>query len=201
MAWLDKVLKDGSVMFAQALLNRAWTETDMWNCPANALDTIPVHRLLNIEAKTLDEKMKLAADEAYRERFRNEYRPELLESIGGGLEGYTVLGMGRASSGPRVVGRTLGDIAEERGAAMSDVYLDLCLESKFDLVLKTQQHAASDPTKIAELLSHTHVLAGTSDGGAHSKLWSGAQWPTDLLIWIVRETGLRSVEQMHYSMN
>jgi N-acyl-D-aspartate/D-glutamate deacylase len=201
MAWLDDVLKRGLTMFAQALVNRAWNEQDMWNCPANALDTIPVHRVLNMDTKTLEAKMALAANEEYRARFRNEYSPVLLEAIGGGVEGYTVIGMGKARNAEALVGRTIGDIAAERGNAISDVYLDLCLESNFDLLLKTNQVCAKDPTIVAELLSHSHVLAGTSDGGAHSKLWSGAQWTTDLLIWMVRETGLRSLEQMHYSMS
>jgi N-acyl-D-aspartate/D-glutamate deacylase len=65
--------------------------------------------------------------------------------------------------------------------------------------LKTPQIAAHDASKIAELITHSHVLAGSSDGGAHTKIWSGGCWTTDLLIWLVRETGLLDLEQMHYS--
>jgi N-acyl-D-aspartate/D-glutamate deacylase len=45
------------------------------------------------------------------------------------------------------------------------------------------------------------VLAGTSDGGAHTKNFSGGQWTTDLLLWLTQEHALFSLEEMHYRLS
>ncbi len=99
-----------------------------------------------------------------------------------------------------LVGRTLADIAGAAGTSVVDAYLDLALQSDFALVLKTPPIAAADPAKVAELITHSHVLAGASDGGAHTKIWSGGCWTTDLLIWLARENRLLDLETMHYCL-
>lgn len=199
MAWLDGVLAKGLTMYPMAAAHRAWTEQDFWNSPGNAPDSIPVHRLLTIESPTLEQKMAHATDPAYRERFRAEYRPELLDAIGGGLENYQIVSMGRDKPDHPWLGWTVGEVAAERGVPISDAYLDLAIETEFKLVLKTPS-TAKDPKMVAELISHSHVLPGTSDGGAHTKIFSGGAWATDLLLGMVREHKFKTLEEMHYRL-
>jgi N-acyl-D-aspartate/D-glutamate deacylase len=199
MAWLDKVNRDGVLMYAATVVNRSWNEVDFWNSPGCAMDALAAHRELT-GAATIEAKRALLESAAYRDRFRETYDPVMFEATAGGLERYIVVSMGADEAKPaKYIGRSLADIAEAEQKPVSDVYLDLALESDFALVLKTPQIAARDPAKIAELITHSHVLAGSSDGGAHTKIWSGGCWTTDLLIWLVRETGLLDIEQMHYS--
>jgi N-acyl-D-aspartate/D-glutamate deacylase len=201
MAWLDNVNARGIQMYAATVVNRSWNEVDFWNSPGCSMDALAAHRELTV-SQTLEAKQALARSEQYRKRFRDSYDPVMFEATGGGLERYTVVTLGEnASSGNRYIGRSLGDIAESEAKSVVDVYLDLALESRFDLVLKTPSISARDPSKTVELISHSHVLAGASDGGAHTKIWSGGCWTTDLMLWLVKENSLMTPEQMHYGLS
>lgn len=201
MAWLDNVNARGIQMYAATVVNRSWNEVDFWNSPGCSMDALAAHRELTV-SQTLEAKQALARSEEYRKRFRESYDPVMFEATGGGLERYAVVTLGEnAPSGNRCIGRSLGEIAESEAKSVVDVYLDLALESRFDLVLKTPPIAARDPSKTVELISHSHVLAGASDGGAHTKIWSGGCWTTDLMLWLVREKPLMTPEQMHYGLS
>lgn len=201
MAWLDKVNARGIQMYAATVVNRSWNEVDFWNSPGCSMDALAAHRELTV-SQTLEAKQTLARSDDYRNRFRDTYDPVMFEATAGGLERYIVVTLGdNAPSGNRFIGKSLGDIASDEKKSVVDVYLDLALESRFDLVLKTPSIAAKDPNKIVELISHSHVLAGASDGGAHTKIWSGGCWTTDLMMWLVRENPLMTLEQMHYGLS
>jgi N-acyl-D-aspartate/D-glutamate deacylase len=199
MDWLTEVNARGNEMYAAAIVNRSWNEVDFWNSPGSAMDALAAHRELTV-APTRDAKLALLASEAYRSRFRSTYDPVMFEATGGGLERYVVVSMGAASSASAHLGRSIADIAKSVGSTVVDTYLDLAAESDLELVLKTPPIAAADPAKAAELISHSHVLAGASDGGAHTKIWSGGCWTTDLLIWLTRENRLLDLEKMHYCL-
>ncbi|HTU00127.1 MAG TPA: amidohydrolase family protein [Rhizomicrobium sp.] len=201
MAWLDKVLARGIQMYAATVVNRSWNEVDFWNSPGCSMDALAAHRELTV-SQTLEAKQTLARSEDYRKRFRDTYDPVMFEATAGGLERYVVVTLGESAlSGNRYIGRSLGDIAADEKKSVVDVYLDLALESRFDLVLKTPSISARDPNKTVELISHSHVLAGASDGGAHTKIWSGGCWTTDLMMWLVKENPLMTLEQMHYGLS
>lgn len=201
MAWLDKVNASGIQMYAATVVNRSWNEVDFWNSPGCSMDALAAHRELTV-SQTLEAKQALARSEDYRNRFRDTYDPVMFEATAGGLERYIVVTLGdNATNDNRYIGRSLGDIASDEKRPVVDVYLDLALESRFDLVLKTPSIAAKDPNKIVELISHSHVLAGASDGGAHTKIWSGGCWTTDLMMWLVKENPLMTLEQMHYGLS
>jgi N-acyl-D-aspartate/D-glutamate deacylase len=201
MAWLDNVNARGIQMYAATVVNRSWNEVDFWNSPGCSMDALAAHRELTV-SPTLEAKQALARSEEYRRRFRDSYDPVMFEATAGGLERYAVVTLGvNAPSANRYIGRSLGDIAESEAKSVVDVYLDLALESRFDLVLKTPAVAARDPAKTVELISHSHVLAGASDGGAHTKIWSGGCWTTDLMLWLVKENPLMTPEQMHYGLS
>jgi len=44
-------------------------------------------------------------------------------------------------------------------------------------------------------------VAGFSDGGAHAKFQTMGIYPTDLLSWLVRDTGTITLEQAHYHLS
>lgn len=44
-------------------------------------------------------------------------------------------------------------------------------------------------------------MAGTSDGGAHVKFYSGGQFLTDLIQWLVKEEDRYSLVQMHHKLS
>jgi N-acyl-D-aspartate/D-glutamate deacylase len=54
---------------------------------------------------------------------------------------------------------------------------------------------------MAKLMSDPYVIPGVSDGGAHTKFFTGGSYPTDLLAWLVRDTGEMSLEEAHWHLS
>ena len=52
-----------------------------------------------------------------------------------------------------------------------------------------------------EMLSSPAAIPGVSDGGAHIKFLALGVYPTDLLSWQVRETGVLSLEEAHFRLS
>jgi N-acyl-D-amino-acid deacylase len=200
LAWLDRVRAEGLNIWGQAVVNRAWQEFSAWHLEGSTFDFMPVAREFT-GLSTLEEKMAKAADREYRQRFREGYDPRAFEVLGGPVSDYIVVSMGKNGDPTGAAGRTLADIGAQRGVDFVDAFFDLAIESEMDFSFKKPRGAVADPAKALELLAHPYVLAGVSDGGAHSKFNSGGVWLTDMLIWLVREHGLMSLEDMHYKLS
>jgi N-acyl-D-aspartate/D-glutamate deacylase len=96
--------------------------------------------------------------------------------------------------GPGLVGRSIADVATERGLqpfeAMLDISLAEDLEPRFRSTL-----ANDDQDTITELLQQDGVLMGLSDAGAHVSQLCDACLPTDLLGNWVRGREVLTLER------
>jgi len=198
LAWLDGLIDAGHEIYAATVVTRAWNETDLFQSPGCALDALDVYRELTFRP-TPEAKRELLLDPEFRRRFNAAYDPVMFEATAGGLSDYTVIGVSEHPAGLPYVGRKLGEVARERGCSDVDAFIDLVLETDLRIEFKTPG-VAIDARKVAELLRHPNVLAGASDGGAHTKNFSGGQWTTDLLMWLAREHGYFTLEEMHYRL-
>lgn len=198
MRWLDQQSAQGAEMFATSIVTRAWNEVDLFQSPGCSLDALDVYRELTFCGGAEAKRAKLS-DPDFRRRFNEAYDPVMFEATAGAVENYTVISLGGRNDAHGIIGRTVGDIATERGAGAVDTFMDLCLETDLGIELKSPG-IAIDPAKVAELLRHPNVLAGASDGGAHTKNFSGGQWATDLIVWLAREHALMSLEELHYRL-
>ena len=52
-----------------------------------------------------------------------------------------------------------------------------------------------------ELFDSPYTLPGVSDGGAHTKFFTGGAWTTDILSWLVRDEQKFTLEEAHYRMS
>ena len=52
-----------------------------------------------------------------------------------------------------------------------------------------------------EIMASPYTLPGVSDGGAHIKFITPGTYSTDMLTWMVRDTGLVTLEQAHYHLS
>jgi N-acyl-D-aspartate/D-glutamate deacylase len=200
MEWLSGMTAAGHEMYAATVVTRAWNETELFESPGCSLDALDVYRELTF-CPTADAKRAKLQDPDFRARFNAAYDPVMFEATAGALGEYTVIGAGvEPGALAACIGRRLGDVAAERGCSDVDAFIDLALESDLRIEFRTPG-IAIDPHKVAELLSHPNVLAGASDGGAHTKNFSGGQWTTDLLIWLARDNAFYSLEQMHYRLS
>jgi len=95
---------------------------------------------------------------------------------------------------PELIGRSIEDIATERGAAPFDVLVDVALDdglrTRFTVVLLND-----DPEEVAALLRDERCVLGLSDAGAHASQLCDACFSTHLLGHWVRERGVLSIEQ------
>ena len=46
-----------------------------------------------------------------------------------------------------------------------------------------------------------YTIPGVSDGGAHTKFFTGGAWTTDFLAWMVRDEKKITLEEAHYRMS
>ncbi len=99
------------------------------------------------------------------------------------------------------LGLTVGEIASAEGKHPVEVMLDLSIASDLEVEFRTPTAASQDPALHAEMLRSEFVMAGTSDGGAHTKFFVGGSYTTELLTWLVRDSGELSLEDAHWHLS
>ena len=100
----------------------------------------------------------------------------------------------------KYVGRSLADIGLDEGKHPGEVMLDLSLATD----LKAEflgPDKGSNAEFMAELMDAPYTLPGVSDGGAHTKFFTGGAWPTDMLKWLVRDEGKVTLEEAHFRLS
>ncbi|MFT7598838.1 MAG: N-acyl-D-amino-acid deacylase [Acidimicrobiales bacterium] len=155
---------------------------------------------------THDEKLSKMSDPELRQamvddevRNKGVYR-KLRPGVGGPLENLVVQGVARRAELQKYVGRSLADIGQDEGKHPAEVMLDLSLATD----LKAEflgPDKGSNAEFMAELMDDAHTLPGVSDGGAHTKFFTGGAWPTDFLKWLVRDEGVVTLEEAHFRLS
>ncbi len=196
--WLDECQAKGLNIYSQALAFRAWNEFNVIDF--NAWQQIdPFFEFTNVGDAAA--KTRLAADAEFRTRARSQYDPAKMDGAGGPIETWRLLRSEGATSWADYEGLMFSDIAERAGKPAIDCFFDIVAASKAKAEFRTTEATTNDPAKIAEMLRHPRILPGTSDGGAHVKFYSGGQFATDNIVLMVRETGLMSLEELHFKLS
>jgi N-acyl-D-aspartate/D-glutamate deacylase len=98
-------------------------------------------------------------------------------------------------------GKTVQQIADAGNKHVIDALLDMVVEED----LATEFFAPTQGREVAqfttEVLDSNLVVAGVSDGGAHVKFLTAGIYPTDLLIWLVRDEKTITLEDAHYKLS
>jgi N-acyl-D-amino-acid deacylase len=129
-----------------------------------------------------------------------ETRAKLLgevAAIGGGPRRFSELRIrATASEALRsLVGRNLGELAQERGVTPAEAMIDLSLEDDLRMHFLAESLGHDDPDRVGPYLAHPLVHVGASDGGAHIQSFSTYGDTGYLLSRFVRERGHLSLEQ------
>ena len=95
--------------------------------------------------------------------------------------------------------RKVGDIAQRRTSMLLMCLIDISAADNWKTEWLTPVRNQS-PEYCKEMLSH-RTVAGFSDGGAHTKFQTLGAYVTDLLTWMVRDTGMITLEQAHYHLS
>ena len=99
------------------------------------------------------------------------------------------------------IGQTVQQIADAQGKHVIDAVLDMVVEEDLatEFIAETQGREAAQFT--TEVLDSNVIVAGVSDGGAHVKFLTAGIYPTDMLIWLVRDQKTLSLEDAHYKLS
>ncbi len=79
--------------------------------------------------------------------------------------------------------------------------LDIAVAGKLKVMFRSGLATSGDPELVGPLMSDPYVIAGVSDGGAHTKFFAGGSYTTDYLTWLVRDTKKISLEEAHYHLS
>jgi len=103
---------------------------------------------------------------------------------------------GRSRKTRELEGRTIGEIAHERGeSSPHKVMIDIALGDELDVTFGMSGLINGDTDVMAEILRHPLVHPGAGDAGAHVTQFAGAGDTSYLFEKYVRELGKFSVEE------
>lgn len=199
LAWLDGLLEQGCDVVANILAARGWVEAGMRQLDVGCGMLSAVRRIA--ACRTDAEVLALVSDAAFVRDFAAEYAAKGPSSGANGLEGQIVIATGDDPALSPFLDRTLGEIAGEEGRGVVETMLDLAARSGLALQLRSPQIGSADPAQAALLFGHPATVIGGSDGGAHTKSFGMGHVPTDLLIWLGRDNGLMTAEELHYHLS
>jgi N-acyl-D-aspartate/D-glutamate deacylase len=91
-------------------------------------------------------------------------------------------------------GKSVAEIAREKGKDVLDVFLDLALEENLETEFERRE-VNSDEAAMTALLTSPYTVIGQSDGGAHVVFRTDYSYSTYLLSHWVRERQIMSLEE------
>ena len=199
LRWLEECSNRGLRLYGQGSTRRGDLEITFEDM--NFFDDSPYWREATLgspierKAKMLQEHLRAKM----REEWDGGYRPGAGAGIQGSVEGL-VVNKAATVDLRKFEGLTIGEIASRQCKHVVDALLDLVVADD----LKTEfvgKRALDTPELTAEVLRSPYVIPGVSDGGAHVKFSTGGSFPTETLTWLVRDTGLLSLEEAHYKLS
>ena len=203
LRWVDKCRQQGLPIYAQCGTGRAGFAFTLehWNL----YDASPVWR--DVTTGTKEEKVEKMQDPDLRRMLVEEAeeadrRLQVIQAgVGGTPKHLGVQGVNRQQDLQQYVGRSLGQIAEEQGKHHIEVMLDLSLQGDLNVEFLGPDKG-SNAEFMAEMMNESpYAIPGVSDGGAHTKFFTGGSYTTDFLTWLVRDEGVVTLEEAHYRLS
>jgi N-acyl-D-aspartate/D-glutamate deacylase len=197
LAWVHDCNERGLRIYGQGANVRTWFSftMELWNL----YDYSPAWN--HATQGTSEEKRRKLSDPELRVKLREE--EPMLASIGeqtrpGNLTITKVPGHPELE---KYVGKLVKDIAAAEGKHVVDAMLDIALAGDLKVEFRGGDATSSNPDMVAEVMRDPYVIAGVSDGGAHTKFFTGGSFTTDFLTWLVRDTKQLTLEEAHYHLS
>jgi N-acyl-D-aspartate/D-glutamate deacylase len=191
IAWLDSCRERGLRVYGQAVTsdtNMTFTFTD-WNL----FDE--VQAWCDATTGTTAERKAKLGDPARREGLRSQIPRVITDEF----DKIYITGVTRDDM-KHYEGLTLREAAEKDGKHPVDVMLDLAVADD----LRTEFYAPGpnqNMTYMKEMLDYPWLIPGVSDGGAHTKFFTGGRYPTEFLSKLVREHQMMPLEEAHWRLS
>jgi len=141
------------------------------------------------------DKSKEAQAKVYRDpNFRNAFREDLKRPAAFGNWARITVHEVKNPKLKQLEGRTVAEVAAQRGTDGVDAFLDITLEDDLDNEF-TMQSFNSRVDRMAEILNNRDMLLGLGDGGAHLDMLCDSGYPTYVLGTWVRERKVLTLEE------
>jgi N-acyl-D-aspartate/D-glutamate deacylase len=191
LAWLDSCRERGIRVYGQGVTTAsAFTFTfEDWNL----FDDDP--HWLEVTLGTPEERKRKLADPARRPALR-AYESGIVTV---GIPDIRIIECFTPETRP-FENLTIGEAAERTGKHPVDAMLDVAVADDLRTVFYAEPANVSREA-MRDLVGHPWILPGVSDGGAHTKFFTGGRYPTEFLSRIVREEGMCSLEHAHWRLS
>ena len=192
LAWLEGCRGRGNRVYGQSVTTDAgftFTLADF-----NLFDDAPEWR--DCMVGSAEERLAKFSDPSRREALRSHYAFTGVQPLGTTV----VMGPKTAETKP-FQDLTLDQVAEMQGKHVVDAMLDIALADglRTEFFLHGVNVAPSD--SLRELVNDPFTIPGVSDGGAHTKFFTGGTYPTEFLTRCVRDETMLSLEEAHWKLS
>jgi N-acyl-D-amino-acid deacylase len=195
LAWLERCRQEGLRIYGQAQTSAAGMTFTM--ADFNLFDESEA--FVEATTGTFGEKLAKMADPARRPKLREESAIIERGAITGPLRNIVILKCIKPEL-TKYNDRTLGEVAEEEGKHVVDVMLDISVQDNLESVFYLEPPGSSREI-LSEVVNDPYTIYGISDGGAHTKFFTGGRYPTETLINFVREKELITLEEAHWRLS
>ena len=190
--WLERCRRKGLRVYGQGVTTGAgFTFTfEEWNLFDDA------EAWCEATTGTLAERLDKLADPARREALK----ARLPFAATAPLDSAVVVGP-RSPATERYRDRTVGEIAAEEGRHFVDVMLDIAVNDDLRTGFYLNPPNSGGGESLRELIDYPWLIPGVSDGGAHTKFFTGGRYGTEFLSELVREHEMCELEHAHWRLS
>ena len=203
MRWIEDCRQRGLPLYAQCATVRAGFAFTLahWNL----YDASPAWRA--VTTGTHAEKRAKMQDPALRQALVDEAETAdrrlraIQAGLGGNPAGLIVQSVNGQPELEHYVGRAVGEIALERRQHAIEAMLDLSLAGDLNVEFLGPDKGSNAEYMAEMITASEYAIPGVSDGGAHTKFFTGGAYTTDFLTWLVRDEGRVSLEEAHFRLS
>ena len=198
LRWLESCAQRGLRVYGQGATRRSGFELTFedWNL----FDETPAWREVTL-GTPLERKAKMQ-DPEMRRRLKEEWdsgtRPT---QVVPGSVGSLMVEETAKPEFEHYAGLTVQEIADNESKHVIDALLDLVVEDDLGTEFMGEFQGRDVPRYTKEVLDSLYTIPGVSDGGAHVKFITGGVFPTELIIWLVRDEKVLSLEDAHHKLS
>jgi len=203
LRWIERCWENGLPIYAQCATGRAGFAFTLehWNL----YDASPAWRAVTVG--THAEKLAKMADPELRaalvaEAEEADKRLQVIQAgVGGNPAKLVVQGVNRQPDLQHYVGRSIGDIAAAEGKHHVETMLDLSIAGDLNVEFLGPDRGSNAEFMAEMMVGSPYGIPGVSDGGAHTKFFTGGAYTTDFLTWLVRDEQVVTLEEAHYRLS
>jgi N-acyl-D-aspartate/D-glutamate deacylase len=203
LAWLKRCRDKGLPIFGQTATLRTGFAFTLENW--NLYDASPAWRA--VTTGTTEEKINKMKDPELRAAIKREHgeankKLEVIQKgVGGPIRSLIVQWADDKPELEKYVGKTIGQISDEEHKHEIDTMLDLSITGGLKVEFLGPNRGFNLDFYSEMINDSPYTIPGVSDGGAHTKFFTGGAYTTDFLGWLVRDEQRVTLEEAHYRLS